>query len=320
MGKKAGKVPPKEPESDSDEGLDTEDEMERALVEQMQKEKAAAEAKEGGSDLAEGRENVPRSINNKAALLEAAEGFETNSLPFAENLSVVCPEKPIEFEPQDDLKREVFFYHQAVTAVKLAREELQKNNVPYHRPADFFAEMLKSDQHMTRVKDRLLKEKQKMESVEKRRSIQSQKKISKQVQEEVKRDKQAQKKNAAAKIQDWRKQQAKKRGGDGLLADKDDGLEDAISEMTQTRKRTLDSDSNQRNRKREAADKKFGHGGKKRGSKRPDAKSFSEGNRDWSTARNNAAKSTGEGGGRRKKTSSKPNRPGKARRAASRTA
>jgi hypothetical protein len=60
MGKKAGKVPPKEPESDSDEGLDTEDEMERALVEQMQKEKAAAESKEGGSDLAEGRENVPR--------------------------------------------------------------------------------------------------------------------------------------------------------------------------------------------------------------------------------------------------------------------
>jgi len=319
MGKKAGKVPPKEPESDSDEGLDSEDEMERMLVEQMQQEKSALAAKEAG--LAEGRETVPRSINNKAALLEAVVGFETDSLPFAETLSVVCPEKPVEFEAEDDLKREVFFYHQAVTAVKLAREELKKNNVPYHRPADFFAEMLKSDQHMTRVKDRLLKEKQKMESVDKRRSIQSQKKISKQVQEEVKRDKLTQKKNAAAKIQDWRKQQAKKRGGDGLLADKDDGLEDAISEMTQTRKRTLDADSNQRNRKREAADKKFGHGGKKRGSKRPDAESFAAGNRDWSTARNNAAKSTGgEGGGRRKKTSSKPNRPGKARRAASRTA
>jgi hypothetical protein len=170
MGKKAGKVPPKEAESDSEDGFDSEDEMERLLVTQMQKEKvtlnptliltltltlnptlnlnltstlipnpltlslshAQATADATNEKGSHAGEKVPQAINNKNALLKAVEGFEVNNMPFVETLAVICPAKEVDFESQDDLKREVYFYHQAVTAVKIAREDLTKNKIPYH--------------------------------------------------------------------------------------------------------------------------------------------------------------------------------------------
>lgn len=44
------------------------------------------------------------------------------------------------------------FYSNALSAVKEARELLAKHKVPYKRPEDFFCDMLKSDEHMARVR------------------------------------------------------------------------------------------------------------------------------------------------------------------------
>ena len=67
----------------------------------------------------------------------------------------VIPSNPLPFgniegngsplDVHDDLKREVAFYNVASEAVRHARDEFQKFNVPFTRPHDFFAEMLKSN-------------------------------------------------------------------------------------------------------------------------------------------------------------------------------
>ncbi len=48
--------------------------------------------------------------------------------------------------------RQMAFYANSLSAVKEARELLAKHKVPYKRPEDFFCDMLKSDEHMARVR------------------------------------------------------------------------------------------------------------------------------------------------------------------------
>ena len=45
----------------------------------------------------------------------------------------------------DDLKREVAFYDNAMEAVRIARKQCEHAGIPFTRPEDFFAEMIKSD-------------------------------------------------------------------------------------------------------------------------------------------------------------------------------
>jgi rRNA-processing protein EBP2 len=49
-----------------------------------------------------------------------------------------------------------FSYKQALNATQLALPRLKALNVPTARPADYFAEMAKTDQQMDRVRKRLL--------------------------------------------------------------------------------------------------------------------------------------------------------------------
>jgi rRNA-processing protein EBP2 len=45
----------------------------------------------------------------------------------------------------------VAFYNNALEAVNLSKAQLRKEGIPYKRPNDFFAEMVKSDAHMAKV-------------------------------------------------------------------------------------------------------------------------------------------------------------------------
>src|ERR1044072_3947052 len=67
-----------------------------------------------------------------------------------------------EVDVNDDLTRELAFYTQALEGTRRAFEKLQSMGVPFLRPEDYFAEMVKTDSHMEKVKGRLLAEKRKM--------------------------------------------------------------------------------------------------------------------------------------------------------------
>jgi len=81
----------------------------------------------------------------------------------------------------DDLKREVAFYNQTLASVRFARDRLKRENIAYKRPEDYFAEMLKSDAHMAKVKDKLIYEQKKITAVEERKKSQAHRKVAKEV-------------------------------------------------------------------------------------------------------------------------------------------
>jgi rRNA-processing protein EBP2 len=66
----------------------------------------------------------------------------------------------------DDIKREVAFYNLTRENVKKGMEILVQAKIPISRPDDFFAEMIKTDEHMAKVKSRLLQQQQKVQTFE----------------------------------------------------------------------------------------------------------------------------------------------------------
>lgn len=75
-------------------------------------------------------------------------------LPWPERFDIT-PETPLPFgkkdeegnvvQIHDDLKREVVFYNLALEAVHAARKNCDDVKIPFSRPEDFFAEMVKTD-------------------------------------------------------------------------------------------------------------------------------------------------------------------------------
>ena len=98
-------------------------------------------------------------INNTAALQRSLKSFALPSgLPFSATQSVTSAE-PVEIKDvDDDLNRELSFYKQSLDAVKEARTLLKKEGVPFSRPRDYFAEMVKSEEQMGKVRQKVLDE------------------------------------------------------------------------------------------------------------------------------------------------------------------
>jgi rRNA-processing protein EBP2 len=96
---------------------------------------------------------VSSGIALQAALEELA-ASDAAALPWVETLAVV-PKDPLPFgaagaegnpiDVHDDLKREVAFYNLALQGVVDARIKCAQSKIPFSRPDDFFAEMVKTD-------------------------------------------------------------------------------------------------------------------------------------------------------------------------------
>ena len=94
-------------------------------------------------------------------------------MPWTETLVVSYPET-INVDVNDDLSRELALYvailpslshhshfcsyKQALHSAQAAKALAQKYNLPFTRPSDYFVEMVKSDAHIERIRQRLLDE------------------------------------------------------------------------------------------------------------------------------------------------------------------
>ena len=84
-------------------------------------------------------------------MIRITNDFKLKNLPWIETLTVTSS-KPIEVaDSKDDMARELAFYQQALEAVKIGREKVLAAGVPFSRPDDYFAEMIKSEEHMAKV-------------------------------------------------------------------------------------------------------------------------------------------------------------------------
>lgn len=175
---------------------------------------------EAGTGGAAALKNDTQSLALVTAVQEA-----DRRLPWAETFAMVPP-TPLPFGPvggqdqdggdgegieegekyvdvHDDLKREVAFYDTALEAATLARGMCEEEGIPFARPDDFFAEMVKSDDHMAKIKDRLIFETKKMEAVERRKSNKEQTVMAKERRAHRLAEKAKAKKAHMSAVEDW---------------------------------------------------------------------------------------------------------------------
>lgn len=227
--------------------------------------------------------------------LDGPSASKGSTMPWIETMSVTYGKRIADEVPdaQNDLDRELAFYRQSLDAAVRGRELVLAAKVPFSRPADYFAEMVKTDEHMERVRQRLLDESASIKASEEAKRQRELKKYGKKIQTEKLLDRQKSKRDLEQRVESLKR----KRQG-GLVGDDefDVQLEDAIADKPRERRPKPKMS-------RTSRDQKFGFGGKKR----------------WN--KSNTAESTDDFGGARKGKgvargkARKPQRPGKNKRA-----
>ncbi|XP_066584550.1 probable rRNA-processing protein EBP2 homolog isoform X2 [Prorops nasuta] len=208
------------------------------------------------------------------------------NLPWIERLDIVNPPAPLapelamqiqeqevrrakqlqgnkklpQFDPAEDpvlneFKRETMFHRQAQAAVLEGVERLKNLGIPIIRPEDYFAEMAKTDKHMQKVRENLMKKQVIAQRSERARQLRAQRKVGKQMQIEATLKKHAEKRKMLEEVKKFRK-----------------GKRQDLDFLDDKKSKGNNSDKKKINRKAEAKMKaknqKFGFGGKKRGSKK----------------------------------------------------
>lgn len=159
---------------------------------------------------------------------------------------------PSEDPVLNDFRRETMFHRQAQSAVMEGIARLKNLNITaIIRPDDYFAEMAKSDDHMQKVRENLVKKQMEVQRSEKVRQLRVQRKVGKQMQIEATLKKHEEKRKMLREVQKYKKG---KRKDLDFLDDKKKGAKQG--------------DKKPVSKKAMVKSQKFGFGGKKRGSKK----------------------------------------------------
>jgi len=215
-------------------------------------------------------------------------------------------------DPEDDIERELAFYNQALAAAKEGISRLLDAKVPWQRPLDYYAEMVKSDDHMRRVKQQLMVEHKSIAEAEERRKQRELKRYSKEVQAEKKKERTQMKKQAIDEVSKWRKTRAK----EGYTPDGPEYNPDNMNVNIRQPKKVgerFDAKNHKKSQKRQYKENKYGHGGRKKLLKQNDSKSANDMSSFRVAVRGGVSKGGKKGGG-----GSSSKRPGKDARAKAR--
>ncbi|KAL8768919.1 MAG: hypothetical protein Q9209_004974 [Squamulea sp. 1 TL-2023] len=286
--------PSKEPEEASDDELDPDASEDDIPLSEL-------------SDLSDSEKGdiIPHqrlTINNTTALTKAYSSIALPipDLPFSEHQTITSSE-PISIpDINDDLNRELAFHKQCLLAAKEGRSRLKKEGVPFSRPPDYFAEMVKSDEQMGKVKQRMTDEAANRKAAAEARKQRDLRKFGKQVQIAKLQDRDKAKRETLEKINILKRSGllfspplgvfvlathtetgAERKNTDTGGAEEADLFDVALEDASKTDKTGRSSSRpGQGGRgpssKRQKKDDKFGFGGKKRFAKSGDAISSSD--------------------------------------------
>ncbi|KOS18376.1 rRNA-processing protein EBP2 [Escovopsis weberi] len=222
-------------------------------------------------------------INNTSALLASLDRISIptdSSVPFATHQCIVASAETAESIPDvsDDLQRELAFYSQCLEAARQGRSRLLAEGVPFSRPGDYFAEMVKEDAHMEKVKAKLVEEASAKKASAEARKLRDLKKFGKQVQVAKLQERQKAKRETLDKIKTLKRKRQESSGDVGTNeADMFDvGVDTEIAKHSQRSgagRGAKPGGARPPNAKRQKKNEKYGFGGKKRHSKSGDAMS-----------------------------------------------
>ncbi|KAK4238504.1 eukaryotic rRNA processing protein EBP2-domain-containing protein [Achaetomium macrosporum] len=312
---------------DGEEKKEDNEENEEEEEEEIDVDELSAEDEEDEEQIAAGT-RVRQTINNKEGLLAALRRFalDTNpkTVPFAFHQSIVSSKKTEDSIPSidDDLQRELAFVNQSLEAARQGRALLRKEGVPFTRPTDYFAETVRSDETMQKVKAKLVEEATAKKAAAEARKQRDLKKFGKQVQVQKLQERAKQKRETLDKINLLKRK--RQEGGSSALGttEADDLFDVAVdnelsnSKSSSSKKRAASGDGHHGppNAKRQKKDAKYGFGGKKRFAKSGDA--LSSGDLSGFSAKRMKSGGFGGAGAGGKKKGVKAPRPGKSRRKA----
>ncbi|KZV60506.1 Ebp2-domain-containing protein [Peniophora sp. CONT] len=264
-------------------------------------------------------------IDNADALDRIRETIALPStLPWTETLTTTYPLTHT-VDVSDDLNRELSFYKQALHSATTAKTLAEKHSFPFTRPTDYFAEMVKSDAHMQRIRSRLLDEQAGFKKSEEARKIREGKKFGKQVQVERTKERVQARKEMEERVKGLKRKRKNALDPAGGDEDFDVAVEDALADRPA--KRAKSGPSDKKSLPRHARDKKFGFGSGSQGGRRSkqndrdstDTFGGGSGGRGGRGGRGGGSGGRGggkfgAGGGRGGAKSGAQQRPGKARR------
>jgi len=175
------------------------------------------------SDLDEGEleDTIPHqrmTINNGPALAASRKriallgkhrtGTKANPTPFHIHNSLISSLPSANEtipDPNDDLTRELEFYRIARDAAVQGRSLLQKEKVPFTRPTDYFAEMVKTDEHMGKIKKKMYDDAAGKKASQEARKLRDAKKFGKAVQVAKEQERAKEKRTALEKIKELKR-------------------------------------------------------------------------------------------------------------------
>jgi len=153
---------PAEPDSAEEEANDSDSTSGVEEAEEEEEEEDIPLSDISASDLDSDTDHPPHqklTTNNTLALAASLARISLpHTLPFSETLLVTTPEPIVIPDIHDDLTRELTFYKQALSAVDEGRAKILAEGARFSRPVDYFAEMLKDDEHMGKIRQKLLDE------------------------------------------------------------------------------------------------------------------------------------------------------------------
>ncbi|OCL01733.1 Ebp2-domain-containing protein [Glonium stellatum] len=222
-------------------------------------------------------------INNTTALLSALHRIQLpiSSMPFSEHQSLTTAAPTSILDVEDDLSRELAFYAQSLATVNEARALLKKEGVPFSRPADYFAEMVKSDEHMGKIKQKLIDAAAGKKAAADARRQRDLKKFGKQVQVAKLQERDKAKRETLEKINLLKR---KRQGAELTTTHEPDLFDVSLEDSAAAKPSRSDRKDGRPNPKRQKKNEKFGFGGKKRFAKSGDAISSAD-MRDFSVKR-----------------------------------
>ncbi|KAA1474755.1 eukaryotic rRNA processing [Dentipellis sp. KUC8613] len=306
-------------DDDDDEDVsadEEEDEHAEGEDDEEEEEDVALEDAESVDEDAVPRQKIE--VNNKIALERIRDTIKLDpSMPWTETLAVSYPES-IDVDVNDDLNRELAFYKQALHSANAARKLAAKHALPFTRPADYFAEMVKTDAHMERIRQRLLDENADIKRSEEKKREREGKKFGKQVQMEKLKERERSKKEMEERLKSLKR---KRKGAlDNAEAEGNDAFDVAVEDAISDRPSKRGKGDGERKLPRTARDKKYGFGGPGRRAKqntKDSTDSFSSGGRGGRGGGGGRGGRGGSSGGRGR--GGKPQRLGKSRRMAARS-